>query len=276
MTDESSLAQAFAHPISRILHAAAITSGPQREKAMPERIVAVNVTGTVNVAKAAARQRIQPLLLVSSAAVYGPLPVSETEWAEDSPLAPELLYAVTKLTAELAARRLAALYELNLTIGRLGWIFGPWEHRSGVRDTMSPVYQLTTAALAGKSASLPRRDRRMWTYSRDAASALVMLLMSDTSQPVYNVASSMWIDLADWGARLRNAVPGFRCGIADPAADITVDLFSNADTPGLSTARLNSDMNVAWRNEAAAFADYLDWLNGDPWPCGAEPEGERA
>ena len=169
VTDAASLVRAFAHPVGRILHAAAITSGPEREMAMPGRIVAVNVIGTVNVAKAAEHHRVRRLLLVSSAAVYGPLPESETEWGEDSPLAPGSLYGVTKLTAELTAQRLAALYGLDLTIGRLGWIFGPWEHRSGARDTMSPVYQLTTAALAGKSTSLPRRDRRMWTYSRDAA-----------------------------------------------------------------------------------------------------------
>lgn len=273
VTDAASLTRAFAHPVSRILHAAAITPGPEREMGMPERIMAVNVGGTISVAKAAERHGVRRLLLVSSAAVYGPLPDGETEWGEDSPLVPGTLYGVTKLTAEFAAQRLAALYGLNLVIGRLGWIFGPWEHRSGARDTMSPIYQVTTAALAGKSTRLPRRDRRMWTYSRDAAGALVLLLRSDTRRPVYNVASGMRIDLGHWGARLGEKVPGFRCGVGNDSADATVELYSTTDPPGLTTARLKGEVNIAWRDEPAAFEDYWRWLGADPWPGAEEAEG---
>jgi UDP-glucose 4-epimerase len=274
VTDAASLVRAFTHPVGRILHAAAITSGPEREMAMPGRIVAVNVIGTVNVAKAAERHRVRRLLLVSSAAVYGPLPDSETMWCEDSPLAPGSLYGVTKLAAELTAQRLAALYGLDLKIGRLGWIFGPWEHRSGARDTMSPVYQLTTAAFAGKSTNLTRRDRRMWTYSRDAAGALVLLLTNDARQPIYNIASGVRIDLMDWGTRLGEKVPGFQCGIGNRSADVTVDLFSDMDPPGMTTARLDGELKIAWRDENAAFEDYCRWLTAHPWPCKDELEGE--
>jgi len=267
VTDANSLDRAFIHPVDRIIHAAAITSNVERERVMPTRIVAVNVNGTINVAQAADKYGVRRLLLVSSAAVYGRWTERGVGWSEDSPLVPESLYAITKLTAEFTFQRLAALYGLDAVIARLGWIFGPWEHRSGVRDTMSPIYQLTAAALAGKSAVLPRPDRRMWTYSRDAARGLLALLSSDTRQAVYNVASGMLIDLTDWAARLAEKTPGFRHGIGDPSADVCVDLFSDEEPPGLSAARLDAELKIAWRDEEGAFEDYHRWLLADPWPC---------
>lgn len=70
--DERTVARAFeAHAPQKVVHAAALTPGPRTERAMAAAAVEVNVLGTLRVLEAAARSRVERVVLLSSAAVYG-------------------------------------------------------------------------------------------------------------------------------------------------------------------------------------------------------------
>lgn len=89
-----------------VIHLAAQVSVPQ-SIADPVRDTAVNVIGTVNVMRAAAKLGCHKVIYVSSAAVYGiPQRLPLTEEMVGEPLAP---YALSKHTAEGYVRLLGQL-----------------------------------------------------------------------------------------------------------------------------------------------------------------------
>src|SRR5687768_12662466 len=59
------------HAIERVIHAAAVTSGPQREAREPANIVDVNLRGTINVLEAARAAGVARMIYVGSGAAYG-------------------------------------------------------------------------------------------------------------------------------------------------------------------------------------------------------------
>jgi nucleoside-diphosphate-sugar epimerase len=88
----------------------------------PDYTVSTNITGTYNVASAAARQGAR-LLLASSREVYGDalrLPVNE-----DHPLLPKNLYGASKVASEAVCRGLASARGLRWTAFRLSNVYGP-------------------------------------------------------------------------------------------------------------------------------------------------------
>ena len=85
---------------------------------------AVNVRGTEDVLRAAARAGARRVVLASSVAVYGP--VGEGVLTEESPTwSVGDLYGDTKIAAEAAARRVAAEMGIELVVLRPTMIFGP-------------------------------------------------------------------------------------------------------------------------------------------------------
>jgi nucleoside-diphosphate-sugar epimerase len=87
----------------------------------------VNVTGTHNVALAAAEAHVTRLVHISTIAVYGY--VYEGQVTEDLPHQPgNVPYNISKSQAEHTLRTLCAQHDLDYTIIRSGMIYGP---RSG-------------------------------------------------------------------------------------------------------------------------------------------------
>ena len=277
ISDAKALKVAVREPIDRILHAAAITPGAPREAVEAERIVSVNIGGTVNIARMAAELSVPRVGYVSTAAVYGThSPATPDMLLENTVPAPDSLYGVTKYSAELVLRRLAELYRFSLVICRLGWIFGPWEHASGVRDTLSPIFQLTAAAMNGWSVNIPRSDHRGWTYSRDAAAVIALLLRAEqTEHELYNIASGTRLDLVEWGGRLQAELPGALCLVGDPSADVAVHLYAEGVAPVFASDFLPAEFDVHWLDEDRAFREYCDWLQADPWPLHSITGGDR-
>jgi UDP-glucuronate 4-epimerase len=77
------------------------------------------------------------------------------------------------MAGEAVALRLSAIGGLEPRGGRLGSCFGPWEHASGLRDTLSPHWQILWAALRDETAVLAADVARDWLYVRDAVSGLL-------------------------------------------------------------------------------------------------------
>ncbi len=251
-----------AHKVSAVIHAAAITAGPEMEKAHPERIVSVNVGGTAAVMRAAAEAGCRRVVIASSASVY-PLAKDDDRRFRadvDAP-APAALYGLTKKMAEDVARRLGQVYGIMTPILRIAGVYGPYERETGVREILSAQAQVVADAMAGHPTRLSRPGFAGWLYSRDAAAGLVTLVDAalDEPAPVFDLGGPEVFSVEAFCAEIAPAFPGWSHAI--DASAPTVRYQIPADRPGSDFERLKAATGFAPRfGLKAAAADYLAWL----------------
>ncbi len=178
VTDRVSLHETMSkHPVDRVIHMSAITAGPERDAREPQRIAEVNLIGTLNVLEASSKSRVRRFVHASTGALFGAagIGVSEPLDEERHRPVPESMYGITKYAAERSALRLAALWGLDVRIGRLAQVFGRWEHASGVRDRLSLPTEIARIARAGGEAVFPPLGDTDYIYAPDVARALIAL-----------------------------------------------------------------------------------------------------
>ena len=282
VTDQEAVASTLSdQQITQVFYGATITSGPEREREAPESVLSVNLLGLASVAKSAAKTGVRRLLNISSGAAYGlsvqggPGALHEAHTREH----PSTLYSVSKLASEITLRRIAELTGLDALSVRLSSIFGPWERDTGFRDTLSAPMQASGAAQRGESVILARRECRDWTYSRDVAHALLLLI--DVEGPrydLYNITSGRVWSTADWCKRLAGRFPAFSYRFAEREETATIDLYSATDRPPLDPGRLRDDLGHSLPSDVdVMFADFEQWLDRNPdfWSAGAT-DGSKA
>lgn len=264
------------HAPQRMVTLAAITADARRERASPTSIFDVNVNGAIHAIAAGAECGVSRFLHVSSGSVYGASGDGSALLHETrTPLRPEGLYGISKQAAEAAALRLASLHGLDLTVGRLGTCFGPWEADTGVRDTLSAPLQVLERARHGTPAILPRPGRRDWLYVRDAAAALDALLSAQAlSQPIYNVAAGFEWSVADWCRQVAHWHPQFSWAMAADPADANVSYYAPYDRASMCIDALCRDTGFTPRFDLQdAAEDFRAW-NAEFGPASPQAEGE--
>ena len=246
-------------PIDRVVIGAAITADRAREARDPATIVAVNVGAVAETLRCAAARGVGRVVHLSSAGVYGDNGCTVPVLDEDAtPPAPASLYAITKLAGERTALRLGDVFGLDVVAGRLGTCFGPFEHDTGARDTLSPPWQVLQHARAGVPVSLPRAGRKDWLYSRDAVAAIIALLDAPRPLPrrLYNLGAGFEWSMAEWCEAIGRLHPGFTWSIGP---DANVDFYGDLDRSSLSNANLLRDTGFVPRFDLnRALADYLE------------------
>ena len=279
-------------PIHCVIHAAAVTPSPQREHDDAAGVASVNIIGTVNVVEAvAARPHIRGLVVLSSVAVYGNPPAAASGYIEEDlcPPQPSALYGITKLSVELLVQRLALVHGLRAAIVRVGPVYGPWEHATGVRDILSPPQQVLDAALAASELEQGREQARRravvlpanapadFIYARDAAAGIAAIAdatrkASQAGTSIFNLAGGMRVDLSQWCEALQPLIPTFpwHVAVGDEAATI-VHMVPKGRAP-LSMEKVRTQVGFVPRFDLASAAkDYLAWLD-----AGLASDKERA
>ncbi len=258
------------HQPRALVTLAAVTAASARERAAPTSIADVNVGGVWNALAAAAACNVTRVVHASSGSVYG---ASGSEQAildeNDTPLHPEGLYGITKQAAEAGALRLAALYGFDLSIGRIGTCFGPWENVSDARDTPSAPLQVLRLARQGRTVVLPRAGLRDWLYVRDAAAALDALLQGHRMpHAIYNLAAGFQWSIAQWCTQVAALQPGLNwrmaystaLGDVHPPCTANVDYYAPYDRAPMAIDRLLADTDYRPRYDLAAAArDLMTW-----------------
>ncbi len=113
--------ESLAKKVEAIVHLAAVVS-PYVSVKKPEIVNEVNVSGTLNVLRAAVKNEVQRVVFASSSSVYGNqniLPISE-----DNPLHPITPYGVSKLSGEKYCGAYYRTYELSTISLRYFNVYG--------------------------------------------------------------------------------------------------------------------------------------------------------
>lgn len=163
----------------------------------------VNAQGTVHVLDAARRQSVAPrVLVVSSAEVYGSVPVEQLPLGEASPVQPVSPYAASKLAAEVAARQAWAGFGLPVVVVR------PFNH---IGPGQSPTFVVSALARRIVEAERSHTDlvemgnptpRRDLTDVRDVVRAYRLVLCRGQPGETYNVCSGRDLVIGDLARRL--------------------------------------------------------------------------
>jgi nucleoside-diphosphate-sugar epimerase len=249
--------------IKTIIHAAVITPDVEREKLYSRNILNVNYMGTVEVLEAARRHGVEKLIYLSSVSVYGDTAFQDDCLLEsDSIPIPRTLYEISKFSAERTVLRYKELFGLPVIAVRLGQVFGPWEHYTGIRHTQSGPFQALRHAVLNQEAILPRPGERDWVYSRDIANAIKEILRKkELEYDLYNIGSGQSWTVEQWCQLLEKEFPHFNYRITENSDESNIDFFVPQDAHPLSIERLQVDVGYSPKyGMVEAFQDYMDWI----------------
>ena len=187
----------------------------------------VNVVGTDNLLAAA---QGRPVVIASSAEVYGVVPEERQPIREDEPVAPSTPYALTKAAAE----RLAFLR--GAVVARSFNMVGPGQ----ARNFALPAFALQLAAIAagdtGEAEPVLRvgnlEARRDFLHVEDGAAAYRLLAERGEPGGIYNLCSGRTASIAEALDRLM-AVSGVKVRVeVDPDRLRPLDLPLLCGDPG--------------------------------------------
>ncbi|MDP3256639.1 MAG: NAD(P)-dependent oxidoreductase [Bosea sp. (in: a-proteobacteria)] len=265
VTDEAAVASAMSAGADLVVMGAAITAGRERDARDPATTLKVNLLAQVPVLAAARAAGVRRVINLSSAAAYGAAGERLPELDETTPGDPVGLYAITKWASERVGARLGDLWGLDVVSLRLSGVFGPWEHATGVRDTLSPHCQILAAAVAEQPAILPRPGLRDWIYAPDVADAVLAVAGAGTlGHGIYNVSTGKRFTMLDWGQRLAQAFPGSVCRLAEPGEAATIDFHGPSDRAPMAVARIAQDLGWVAKTDGLDSADQLAaWWHTD-------------
>ena len=259
------------HRIERVIHGAAVTADISREKRAARDIFTVNVLGTIEMLEAALRHKLRRVVQLGTGSIFGAAGrASPTLDEQSSPAMPETMYGISKYAAERTGLRYRNTRKLNLTVVRLGTVFGPWEYDTGARDTLSVPLQLLGVAERGESAVVNVSSGGDWVYVTDVARGLAgMLVLSASTDPVYHLSAGMMWSVEDWCERLKGRFPRFNYRLTDRADECTVGRNNAAPRSPMQIERIRRDTGYSpdYLPERA-LGDYLEWRSKYPPAAG--------
>jgi UDP-glucuronate 4-epimerase len=251
-----------------IVHAAAVTFSPERERAEPARVFDVNAGGTLALLEAARRHGVGVFTFVGSAGVYGPRPPlpavdAGTEVRADG------MYAVAKLASEGLCLRYHDLGGPRVRIGRLGSAYGPGERPSAFRSGTSAVTRAALAAATAAVATAAGRGAaplrvagadvaRDWVHADDAADAFWWLTVTEGMPPgPFLIGPPDAEPLSTALDALATAEPAFRW-VAAPAAGADLVQGPGQARAGLDVGPL--ERATPWRRRFGLGQGAVDTL----------------
>jgi len=229
ISDRRSLEEAVSGPLDGVVHAAVVTSTPEVEVNEPQRVIAGNLLGTIEVLRVAELRRAARVVYVSSSGVYGATE-PDALLSECHRLQLHTLYTMTKYASECLVTSGADRGTFEAASARIAAPYGPMERPTGARTAMSIMHAMAHAALERRAVRLAGPDcGRDWTYAGDIALAVRLLLEAPRlDYPCYNVSSGVFRTLGDAARALALAVPGF---VWEPAPSDAADLDGGAVQP---------------------------------------------
>ncbi|HKS63434.1 MAG TPA: NAD(P)-dependent oxidoreductase [Xanthobacteraceae bacterium] len=182
LTDRARLRELIAREkITHIIHAGGV-SGPMVLADDPAAVIAINVTGSMNLLYAAMEAGVTTFVYCSSLAAIGNFYEAEPI-GEDYPLRPNSTYGCSKAAMDYVLRGLWRRVPLDICSLRLTAVYGPGRQTEFYADT------IVRAALKAEPARLDPLTDWPYIYVDDAAEAAIAACFSQRrNQLAYYVA----------------------------------------------------------------------------------------
>lgn len=174
--------------IDLISHQAALGSVPRSIKD-PLHTNQINISGTLNIFKAAIDNKVDRVVFAASSSTYGDsegLPKVEDKIGK--PLSP---YAITKYVNELYAEVFSKTYQFNFIGLRYFNVFGPKQDPKGAYAAVIPLFFKAALEHASPTINGDGSYSRDFTYIQNAVEANVLSLFTDNAlalNQIYNIA----------------------------------------------------------------------------------------
>lgn len=168
------------------------------------------------------------ILVVSSSAVYGHVPVERLPITEDYPLQPATMYGVSKAIQELLALRYVAEFGMHIVRARPFNLVGPGEPHAMLTSTLAA--QVAAIALGKQPPVVRMRHRatsRDFIDVRDAVAAYWALLEHGEPGGVYNVCSGIVTPIGEIAERLLS-LAGVDARIEETGSHTPGDILAQA------------------------------------------------
>lgn len=217
-----------------------------------------NVVGAMNVLRAAQNARLERLVFVSSASVYGGSAAGR--FAEDAPCAPVSTYANSKLWAERQALLAHRTHGLPVTCVRYFSVYGPPQvPKRGSHSWCVAIFAMR--ALTGLPLELygDGRQVRDFTHLDDIVTGTLLgMVRRETVGEVYNLGTGVATEVATVAALVREMF-----------GEVPVrNVPRRADDPlGAAADTTKMEALLGWRPAVAleeGMRDYRDWLLATP------------
>jgi len=248
--------------IDFIVHAAAITSWDQDQLESLQRMLQVNLLGSVTMLDIArSLSSVKGFVYLSSGAVYGP--TCETKpITEECALRPSNPYALAKCTSEALVHYAEEKRNFSTVVLRLGWIYGPMERPTSARSRMSIIWELSHRALRGDEIRINNVEAvRDWTHVEDVGKAVHLLLtLGHFPHAVYNLSGGEGYATRVVLAALQEQFSDLSSNVVpDEQANVHVNI-QNRRGP-LSIRRVKEDVAfIPTYNLYSGLDAYVTWL----------------
>ncbi len=173
----------------------------------PETNHEINVTGTLNVLRAARAVGARRALLATSAAVYGDDP--RLPKTEDMPLRPESPYGLAKIVDEYYFQVFAKLYGLPTVCLRYFNVYGPRQDPSSMYSGVISKFADDLAKSRTPTIFGDGKQTRDFVFVKDVVQANLQAMNAAITEPgaAFNIATGRSVDLLtllETMGRLRN------------------------------------------------------------------------
>lgn len=268
---------AEANGVQRFVHGAAITPSDRVERSVPQRVVNVNLMGTVSVLEVARKVSAERFVFMSSSGLYAAVNDKAIKVKEDSLLHAGSLYTICKHATELLVKRYKDLFGLSMVTGRMTAIYGPMERATASRRRPSVIYRLVRACLTRQ----PVRVRgcefvRDYTHAKDASAIWKHLtLAGDLRYDVYNVSSGVTYSLAEVLETFHELDANFCYSYASPGQNADVEITAAGERSALDIARVRSEFGFSPKYDLRrGLKSYLAWARDYSALFSSDPDEE--
>ena len=148
-----------------------------------DEFIQTNINGTHTLLKMLHEFPIKKFIQISTDEVYGPLTEDDDPFTEDSPLAPNSPYAVSKTSADLLCRSFHETYKYPITITRCSNNYGPRQYPEKLIPLMiQKIKNGEKVPVYGDGKNI-----RDWVHVRDHCEAIDVVLHKGRDGEVYNI-----------------------------------------------------------------------------------------
>ncbi len=222
----------------------------------PREAFRANAEGTLNVLEAARSAKVERVVVVSSADVYGIASPASLPLTEKAPVQPRSPYGASKVASEALARQAFRGWGLDVVIARPFNHIGPGQSDRFVAPAFAAKIAEAERVGGGKVTHGDLSPERDFTDVRDVVSAYRLLATEGRPGATYNICSSRAVSMSDI---LRQLVS---LSSADISTEPDPDKIRPVEVPVLRGSHDRLTADTGWE-PTIALADTLSDVLAD-------------